>query len=275
MKAFIHTVVKMFAVILVAAVIGVALLTAVFAMPDTQMRAHLQESAINRVFVQNLAYEFILDGQLLTFTDNHADARFLMSACNWNTDSQNAMQRAMEAAFPNVDGVLFRPQSLNEIFGKGATNYTLYPYARYWHGVQVFIRPLLFFFNYAEMITLNGIVQALLLGIILMFMAKRGLWREAIGVIGGVWGAITGVSASKGKRRGLVLNSAKVLMVLGIASLIIAGAAFFTGQPYHVWFPFLVLGAWPTVFLPFIYHGVKKVYTQAELKKMSVDELEG
>lgn len=180
MKHFLSIVGKMTAVILIAAVIGVALLTAVFAMPDTNMRAHLQESAINRVFLENLAYEFILDGQLLTFTDNHVDARLLMSACNWNTDTQNAMQRAMEAAFPMVDGVLFRPQSLNEIFSKGATNYTLYPYARYWHGIQVFMRPLLFLFNYAEMITLNGIVQALLLGIILMLMAKRGLWREAI-----------------------------------------------------------------------------------------------
>lgn len=170
----------MIAVILVCAVAAVALLTAAFAMPDTRIRAHLTESATNRVFLENLAYEFIIDGQLLTFTDNHADARFLMSACNWNTDTQTAMQRAMEAAFPNVDGILFRPQSLHEIFAKGATNYTLYPYARYWHGIQLVMRPLLFFFTYAQIGTLNGIVQALLLGIILMLMAKRGLRLEAV-----------------------------------------------------------------------------------------------
>lgn len=94
-----------------------------------------------------------------------------------------------------------------------------------------------------------------------------------IGLLGGAWGTLAGISASKGKRRGLVLNMAKIMTAAGVLSCIAGCIALFMDQPYHVWYPFLAIGAWPAVFFPFIYRAVKKVYTKSELKKMSVDEL--
>lgn len=181
MKTFLRTALRMACVLLAAAIIGTALLIAVFSLPDTRIRAHLTESASNRVFVDGLWYEFKIDGQLLTFVDNCVDARLLMSAANWETDTKGVAQRAMEAAFPYMnENHRNRPIALREIFGKGAEPDGVYPYARYWHGIQIVMRPLLMLFNYAEIGTLNSLVQALLLAVIMMLLYKRGLWREAI-----------------------------------------------------------------------------------------------
>ena len=95
----------------------------------------------------------------------------------------------------------------------------------------------------------------------------------SLGLFGGVWGAVTGVSASKGKCRRLVLNWGWIMVGAGVLFLLVAGVAFFAGQPYHVWYPFLMAGLWPTIFLPFICYAVKKAYTASELKKMSIDDL--
>lgn len=47
-------------------------------------------------------------------------------------------------------------------------------YARYWHGYLVILKPLLYFFNYEEIITINGITQVILcLLIIVLFYIKE------------------------------------------------------------------------------------------------------
>lgn len=181
MKNFLRIALKMLAVLLAAAALGTALLIGVFSIPDDRIREHLTESATNRVFTDGLWYEYKIDGQLLTFMDNCVDARFLMSACNWETDTKGVAQRAMEAAWPYFDSNSGnRPLALRAIFGKGIEPDHIYPYARYWHGIQIVMRPLLLLFNYAEIGTLNTLLQALLLGVVCMLLARRGLWRETI-----------------------------------------------------------------------------------------------
>lgn len=101
-----------------------------------------------------------------------------------------------------------------------------------------------------------------------------GFGGAVIGVLGGIWGSIAGLSASKGKRRGLVLNTAKVMIALGVGFLATGAIAFFTGQPRHVWYIFLAVGMRPSLALPFLYVVIKRIYTQAELKIMSIKELD-
>ena len=46
-------------------------------------------------------------------------------------------------------------------------------YSRYWHGYQIFLRPLLIFINYGSIRQLYGIVIMLLLGLNIVLMVKK------------------------------------------------------------------------------------------------------
>jgi ABC-type dipeptide/oligopeptide/nickel transport system permease subunit len=96
---------------------------------------------------------------------------------------------------------------------------------------------------------------------------------SAVGVFGGTLGAMAGVFSRKGKFKKFILTSMIILMILGVISLCAGVIALMSGQPYHVWYPFTILGViLPVVEIPG-YIAVKKGYAQAELKKMSVDDL--
>ena len=94
-----------------------------------------------------------------------------------------------------------------------------------------------------------------------------------IGVVGGIWGSVAGVSAPKGKHQGLVLKVGRILIVIGAMSLLFGIVALLARQPRHVWYSFIVIGVMLTTILPFVYRNTKKMYTNAELKKMSIDDI--
>lgn len=94
-----------------------------------------------------------------------------------------------------------------------------------------------------------------------------------VGITGGTWGAIAGINAPKGKHRGIVINFARVLLVLGAISLLIGIIALLSSQPKHVWYPFCVIGLIVLVCLIPNYLAVKKTYAKAELKKIAADDL--
>lgn len=70
-----------------------------------------------------------------------------------------------------------------------------------------------------------------------------------------------------------MLNTGIGLMVIGIVALCIAILALLCDQPYHVWWPFVIVGFLLTIMIPFLYRNIKKTYTDAELKKISVDDI--
>src|SRR5262245_31730885 len=57
-----------------------------------------------------------------------------------------------------------------------------------------------------------------------------------LGCAGGLWGGIAGVCAPKGKAKPVVLGLSFVLLGVGVLLLIAAAVAFFSGQPYGVWY---------------------------------------
>lgn len=110
------------------------------------------------------------------------------------------------------------------------------------------------------------------------FDVSTGIWIGALGgsllgIIGGTLGAIASKLAPKGKCRGLILNTMKILIAIGILFLITGIIAFFVGQPYHVWYPLTLLGGIASFVIPFPYLQIKKMYTASELKKMYIDDM--
>jgi len=60
-----------------------------------------------------------------------------------------------------------------EHLASGNTTIKPFEYGKYWHGYQVFLRPLLTVMDYGKIRTLNGIILAILLVTALVLMARR------------------------------------------------------------------------------------------------------
>jgi len=108
-------------------------------------------------------------------------------------------------------------------------------------------------------------------------MQSAGQWlsSRSAGLIGGIgggllglWGALIGVLASRGRARAFVLGSANALLLIGIAALIGGGVAIVSAQPYAVYYPLLLIG----VILVFVIGKLRGTlsarYEEIELKRM-------
>lgn len=84
----------------------------------------------------------------------------------------------------------------------------------------------------------------------------------------GLWGALIGFLASRGKARVFVLGSANALLFIGIAALVGGAVAVASSQPYAVYYPLLLIG----VILTFVIGGIRGTlsarYEELELKRM-------
>lgn len=108
-------------------------------------------------------------------------------------------------------------------------------------------------------------------------LQAAGQWfsGRSAGLIGGIgggliglWGALIGILASRGKARNFVLGSANALLVIGIASLVGGVAAVATAQPYAVYYPLLLIGIILVVVFGKMRGNLSARYEQLELKKM-------
>jgi len=102
-----------------------------------------------------------------------------------------------------------------------------------------------------------------------------------IGAIGGsgfgCWGGILGFLAnrfaSKGKHRAFMMNAIRFTIGAGLVLLAFGLAALFSGQPYHVWYPLLLLGGIVTGVLFPCYFQVRRQYNETELKNMRLKDM--
>lgn len=94
-----------------------------------------------------------------------------------------------------------------------------------------------------------------------------------IGVFGGILGGAAGVLAPKGKCRGFILNSMLGLGCLGIVFLITGITAYFTGQPYAIYYSFLLLGLILTSVMFAVRPAIRQRYAEAEQRKVEAAAL--
>ena len=100
-----------------------------------------------------------------------------------------------------------------------------------------------------------------------------GLSGAGIGVIGGTLGAAAGMLAPKGKGRGFVLGGMMVFAIIGVVILIIGIVAVSGGQPYHVWYPMVLLGAMLAGLFGGLTPVIRKRYSEAEARRLDADAL--
>ena len=124
--------------------------------PRHAVESHLRTS-INHLATQE-EYPTAFGLPLLK-TDNFTDLLMLNEA--WCSDNAHPVNAAMlNNYFLTVDGDLFKASQL--MLTKPVEQFQLSEYSRYWHGIQVVLRPLLVLTDYRHLIIANCILLSLL-----------------------------------------------------------------------------------------------------------------
>lgn len=158
--------------ILCAILLGTVLLTAVQLLPIRNIQKNVQRSAV--VFQTEGTYHSLFSwcqSQL----DNFTDALILLTSSDDAPDT--ALNRAMYGYNGQIDD-LNPTERLAAHYIDGVEFTGHGSYARYWHGYQVILRPLLEIFDYQQIRVLNGLVQLLLCLAVcwLMYRKKKAVY---------------------------------------------------------------------------------------------------
>ena len=100
-----------------------------------------------------------------------------------------------------------------------------------------------------------------------------GWGGAAMGVICGCIGAAAGYLAPRGKAKAFVFASFAVMIALGVVCLVVGLFALSTGQPWHVWYPLLLIGVIDCIVVPIQIPALRTRYRQAELRRLEAEEL--
>lgn len=137
-----------------------------YSLPNNRIRNNVEKS-VDVLKTEGIGYTpfFAKPAALL---DTHTDALILNIAMNKGTNDNN-VKNAMENSY-YVDETEGGVSSLEKSIGEEENNHE---YSRYWHGVQVVIRPLLVFFTYTDIRYIMMIVVFILLGIVFSLIGKQ------------------------------------------------------------------------------------------------------
>lgn len=157
--------------IAIGIITGVALLVFVYLLPVTPMKEHVFESV--SIFEEEGRLPQLIPGEKYTSTclDNYTDAIMLNSAIFEGEGS--AVKQAMKVYRKEYEETADTCESLIA-YANGTEGYYIEPYARYWHGYLVYLKPLLLFMNYGQIRMFNLAVQILLaIGILLGMLRQK------------------------------------------------------------------------------------------------------
>lgn len=145
----------------------VVLIYASFKLPSYRIRGHVAES-VEQIKKEGIGYIPFFN-QFGARLDIHTDALMLNIALNKGMyENQGTLEKSMECSFYEEPSMILATEksAQSDVFNN-------HEYSRYWHGVQVFLRPLLLFFNYTEIRYLLMITILVLLGIAFSMMGKQ------------------------------------------------------------------------------------------------------
>ncbi len=94
---------------------------------------------------------------------------------------------------------------------------------------------------------------------------------SGLGVLGGVLGTAASMLVSKGKGRAAVLGGLAVCACAGALTLVTGVVALGLGQPYHVYYPLLLLGGIASVVMGSLLPVMRTRYRQAEQRRMDAN----
>ncbi|TDB38225.1 MAG: hypothetical protein D9V44_09370 [Actinobacteria bacterium] len=144
-----------------------ALMVLVYAVPNSWIKSHVRASA-EQIRLEGHPYTPLV-GLSSLMPDNFTDALMLNQALNSHDAGpvQAAFGSYMQTVGPEADDAIADLEVA--VAGEGAPT----SYARYWHGYQVWLRPLLVLFDLRAIRFLNAIVMTICVGVVSALMAYR------------------------------------------------------------------------------------------------------
>lgn len=100
-----------------------------------------------------------------------------------------------------------------------------------------------------------------------------GSLGATLGLLGGAFGMTAGFLAPKGKGKVAVLSLIGVILGLGVLSLVAGIVALIASQPYHVYYPLLLIGGIGSIVAGVNLPVILARYRQAEARRLDAAEL--
>jgi hypothetical protein len=94
-----------------------------------------------------------------------------------------------------------------------------------------------------------------------------------VGLLGATLGPAMGILVPKGKGKSIILPALLTIGVLGVALLVSGLVALISKQPYHVWYPLVLIGLISSVVMLPLFFVAKGRYRAAERNRMEAQDL--
>ena len=103
-----------------------------------------------------------------------------------------------------------------------------------------------------------------------------GILGSGLGILGGVIGSLVGVLAPRGVGRSFVLGGIFLVILTCVLSLITGlFALLLAGQPWHVWYPLVLVGGIGIVVFGCLFPVVTRLYRHAEQRQLEASAMRG
>lgn len=152
--------------ILIGIILGYLLLAASYCIPSERLNENCAESAE----IMKAEGVYPVDSYSSRQLDNYTDSLMLLTSAY--SGDESIFRKAVDCRYDTVNGD--DPYySFIDIFSDGSRGNGTVEYARYWHGYQVFLRPLLALCNYSSIRLGNTILQSALITLVLAVILRK------------------------------------------------------------------------------------------------------
>ena len=172
-------VIKSAVVLLIATVLGLLVLTVVYMLPTERIWSHVQESRIS--ILSESTYFQLTPNVGGSVFDNYTEAIYLNMALVGDND--NVIHTALESKLYGVLGEFTPQENLEQALNYDENTELIKGSYRFWNGYMVFVKPLLMFFTYPEIRSLNLIFQSLLMFLLMSIMNNKGLGKYNLSLL--------------------------------------------------------------------------------------------
>lgn len=165
---------KLLLCVLICIAVGTGLLCAVYTIPADAIGENMAKSAIT-IHAEGL-YP-ILDQQTTSQLDNWTDSLMLLTA-GYRHSGSVLTEAMLINRMESVDSA--SPLSSLVDYVNHSAPMEVSSYARYWHGYLVALKPMLVFFDYSQIRTINKVVQGILMVVFAALLIEKKLYLYLI-----------------------------------------------------------------------------------------------
>lgn len=177
----------MIVMMLGSAAVGTLLLVLVFCLPGERMTEHVAADVGEMIRDREQIPDSGIENYIWMKKETYTDTIMIQNAIE-KVDGKNAFEHAMWAYHYDVSEEVWEPEeSLRMICrGEDVSEMNLHTYARYWHGYLVYLKPLLLFLSWKQIIILGILIQFVLMAAVVWAAVRRKRPEIALALAGGL-----------------------------------------------------------------------------------------